>query len=1381
MSGSLWFKSGLDNTQLKRDVDQAQTHIKGLSEKVQSESSKMDSSFSLAGRTLAAIGGTAAITMLGKQIIDTTAKFEKFGIVLENTLGKVKGAEALDMLSQFAATTPFQLDEVTGAFIKMANQGFVPTREEMVKLGDVASSTGKSFDQLTEAILDAQTGEFERLKEFGIKASQTGDKVTFSFKEQTTTVAKTNSAIRAYILSLGDLKGIQGANAKISESLTGQISNLEDKLAFMYNSIGKANKGLIYDMVGGASTLIDNYESVGKVILTIVEVYGAYKAAIILTNAYDTARIALTTYDIATKELQVVATMKAVLAQSALNKAIMTNPYIAATMAIVALVAVIWTLKDSTTAAEIAQKKFNETKSKFSEIESKAIKDGNDLVDSANNNSLANYKRVESLEALKLKYPQIFEKYDIEKLKLADILQLKKEISEFEHKKSENSYKSEYDKTTAEINALKTKISENVAARKSHGITGYDSFSENAKGLIAEKEAYLKALDKEIQDYRYNDFITEIDNKSDGIIQIEINSRKRLISKLKDGEFGSVSGISQISGSWSKEVLVSQLNSLEAELKQRAEKTTQYSEIVKKAFKDYQDAVKNRDEIVNSPHKASDYTKLLAEANDKVAKLEGVYNDAVKKAGMKALSADSLKTLNEELVKQKRSNLRELEDLEMQRWETDLSTEEEGAQKQLDLAEFNYAKKKLQLKRQQEDYLLNLQEQAQKEWEAKGMKGKAGKVAMPEVAKTYFQGISIADKAEYEKQINEINEARLKTAKDYADKRLEIDKKYSKEAESLESLRTKENSADTDKKLVDNAKLWSEETKTVNEEILKEFGLLDLYSGKGAEFLTEKIKEVMPLFSDISHLTASELEKVKKIIGDIKITPEMEKVLKLLGIAEEDVEKLKKSLNEVKKTGTEAIDAKNWESVLKFAEKLAGSVEKLGSELQKSGGALGEIGSILSGISGSISDISTAFNKTSSKEEVISAGIDGIVNLYSMIATQIEANTKAEEEWNAKIEESVHLLAMARIEAEAYKEANIFGVENPYAKAVSGMKQYVDATKLLSEQTGKLENGQVQTGTKQVVSGGNIATGVGAGAAVGAAVGSFIPIIGTLIGAGIGAIVGGITGALATKTVPVFENLKEKYGSILENGELNPKILADYDKLDDKTKKLVDDWKEIKAKQTEAQKQMEDNFKSLAGDLGQSLSDALVEAFKNGDLYSAIDKFNTKVNEIITNIMQQLIFSAAFSDLFKKLEEDMIASFSEGGDGDITDDILRFNDKYQKRLDLYNEGMTAADNQLKGLGFAGFTGDATRTATAKGFASMSQDSANELNGRFTAMQGHTFRIAEGMDILKANSAQALKHLAGIENNTNRLEAVENGITSMKQGIDRINEKGVKLI
>ena len=74
--------------------------------------------------------------------------------------------------------------------------------------------------------------------------------------------------------------------------------------------------------------------------------------------------------------------------------------------------------------------------------------------------------------------------------------------------------------------------------------------------------------------------------------------------------------------------------------------------------------------------------------------------------------------------------------------------------------------------------------------------------------------------------------------------------------------------------------------------------------------------------------------------------------------------------------------------------------------------------------------------------------------------------------------------------------------------------------------------------------------------------------------------------------------------------DLNPKILADYDKLDEATQKIVDNWEEIKDKAIEAQKQMEENFSTLAGNLGASLSDALIEAWTNKDLYSAIDAFS---------------------------------------------------------------------------------------------------------------------------------------------------------------------------
>ena len=116
---------------------------------------------------------------------------------------------------------------------------------EMTSLGDLASSTGKSFDQLTEAALDAMTGEFERLKEFGIRAKSEGDKVKFTFKGVTTEVEKTDAAIKDYLISLGNAEGVSGSMAAISETVGGKISNLQDNFSQLQLAIGSSSSGLI--------------------------------------------------------------------------------------------------------------------------------------------------------------------------------------------------------------------------------------------------------------------------------------------------------------------------------------------------------------------------------------------------------------------------------------------------------------------------------------------------------------------------------------------------------------------------------------------------------------------------------------------------------------------------------------------------------------------------------------------------------------------------------------------------------------------------------------------------------------------------------------------------------------------------------------------------------------------------------------------------------------------------------------------------------------------------------------------------------------------------------------------------------------------------------
>ena len=208
------------------------------------------------------IAGAFAIDKImefGGAVVETTSTFQRFESVLTNTLGSTSEAQkALDRITEFASQTPFSVAELTDSFVRLANQGFKPTSDEMRKLGDLASSTGKDFVQLTEAVIDAQVGEFERLKEFGIRASKQGDQVKFTFKGVETQVKFTADAINDYVLSLGDLEGVSGAMVGISKTLGGQISNLGDSFDSLKNEIGEALMPILTSAINGFKSLFEN-------------------------------------------------------------------------------------------------------------------------------------------------------------------------------------------------------------------------------------------------------------------------------------------------------------------------------------------------------------------------------------------------------------------------------------------------------------------------------------------------------------------------------------------------------------------------------------------------------------------------------------------------------------------------------------------------------------------------------------------------------------------------------------------------------------------------------------------------------------------------------------------------------------------------------------------------------------------------------------------------------------------------------------------------------------------------------------------------------------------------------------------------------------------
>jgi hypothetical protein len=294
------------------------------------------------------------VVELGKGIVSTLSNFERMEAVLTNTLGSNSAAnQALADITKFAAETPFAVEELQDAYLKLTNRGLQPTMEQMTLMGDVASSVGKDFGMLTEAILDATTGEFERLKEFGIKASKNGEKISFTFKGQKTVVQNTEKAINDYIMSLGHLQGVQGNMAAQMDTTGGRLSNLGDMWTQLELKMGVALEPVITAVIGWLMSLVDTISSLitwmqnnSDTLENVAWVFGIAGAAILAYNGYVWASTAATKMMVLWEGIATIATGGLSGAFAILNVVMMANPIGLIIAAIAALVvALMWAWK----------------------------------------------------------------------------------------------------------------------------------------------------------------------------------------------------------------------------------------------------------------------------------------------------------------------------------------------------------------------------------------------------------------------------------------------------------------------------------------------------------------------------------------------------------------------------------------------------------------------------------------------------------------------------------------------------------------------------------------------------------------------------------------------------------------------------------------------------------------------------------------------------------------------------------------------------------------------------------------------------------------------------------------------------------------------------
>ena len=206
------------------DLNKSGKNYESQGENVKKTNSSLTDSF----KKYAGVIGIAGVAGGIKSLVSSFAQVEKLKAGLKTVTGSAQEAEkAFGVIKEFASSTPFALGQSVEAFTKLKTLGLDPSMEALTSYGNTAAAMNKDMNQMIEAVADAATGEFERLKEFGIKAAKQGENVSFTFQGVTTTVKNNSDAIQGYLLDIGNTQ-FAGAMADQMDTINGKISNAAD-------------------------------------------------------------------------------------------------------------------------------------------------------------------------------------------------------------------------------------------------------------------------------------------------------------------------------------------------------------------------------------------------------------------------------------------------------------------------------------------------------------------------------------------------------------------------------------------------------------------------------------------------------------------------------------------------------------------------------------------------------------------------------------------------------------------------------------------------------------------------------------------------------------------------------------------------------------------------------------------------------------------------------------------------------------------------------------------------------------------------------------------------------------------------------------------------
>lgn len=1336
--GRLNYGVGLDNSQLRADASESRRLLQGIGQTAETEGDRIDEAFKKIGAAAAGVFAVSQIKNFVTQVATVRGEFQQLEIAFKTMLGSAAQADALmSQLVKTAATTPFGLTDIAQSAKQLLAYGVEADKvnETLIRLGDIAAGLsipindlaylygttmvqGRLYTQDLNQFLGRGIPLIEQLaQQFGVAENQ----VKALVEEGKVGFPEVEQAI-INLTNEGSMFG--GLMAAQSQSITGQISNIEDAIDTMFNEIGKQNEGVINDALGLVSTLIENWETVGKVLLTVIATYGAYKAAVIAVAA-------------AHKLMNIWGTVQAVLSLSRsihsakdamllFNMAVKANPLGLVLSVVAAAVSAFALFRDTTDEAADAIKAEREEAEEF-----------NKRVGESAGKAISTYKTLQA---------------EYKNCKTAH--EQRQWIKE-----SQTKFK-ELGIAVTSVNDAENIFVKNTSVM----MTAFKKRAEAAAWQSKVDEEYAKRIERQMQ----------LEDQRD---KIQAGSKVPGYSHTTQGGNEYVDR----SGNWVY--------------------TEQGAKNAREAF--------NRS-IANDPvlnaidERINRYTKKMSEVS---SEFQGLFEQAGTTTKTKAEERDEERAAKEQQkianeTAQRNEKIREYSDkvseavtqAEFDIRQAQINAMDDGYEKTVAQVQLNYDRLIAENDKRAQKMIEDLKDKKTLEWLNQNPKATKeqeieyrASLNLTTADLSSEQQAMLRSYAEIARQI-QVNGNRaalddmLKDVLTYEQQRTEIAEEYEKKRKALYQTDEQGNYVldesgspvlrqGVTQGNVDELNRQEEEAlQRVDEMFAEREATYQAWCNQIADYTLEQLENVL------AEAEAALEDAKKQGVGgnklaeaNAKVTTAKKKVSEAR--AKEDVSPDKRSIKE-------------WEDLYKTLLECEKQFESIGNTV---GGVAGEI-------------ISVAGNITTSSLSMI----NGIVQLVNMSSAGIVGTSTAAATAIQTVEKASVILTIISAAMQIVMQiVNLFNSDDEKQEHIEALQGRIDQLQWeldnadivrLQENSGKAVERvrQALSETYQELLKNKLAVGDVAGA---------WRLLFTNVSSN-----SEVLEKTAEKLAKAYANIEytadkalrgEKYASAkeqLENIAQQQILIQEQIEAEQSKKKSdggqIEEWqRQIEELGHEAVQIINDMVEDIIGgsssEIASELGDAFFEAFQAGEDYA--EAWGDKVNEIVADVMKRMLVSKfleePLGEIFDKYKKKW---FPDGQFAAGLDAVISSLGGFASDLNAVGDDFATIWENLPDSVKSMFdvTEEATREASEKGIATASQESVDELNGRATAIQGHTYSISENTKIILSVVNMILQSVLNIETHTEHIsglvEDVESSVKEMKDTVNDIALKGVKL-